>query len=32
MVNERVLAAVPVSARLLPLADARHEGAMMLFG
>ena len=32
MVNEHVLAAVPVSARLLPLADARHEGAMMLFG
>jgi alanyl-tRNA synthetase len=32
MVNDRVLAAVPVSARLLPLADARHEGAMMLFG
>jgi alanyl-tRNA synthetase len=32
MVNANVLAAVPVSARLLPLADARHEGAMMLFG
>jgi alanyl-tRNA synthetase len=32
MVNARVLAAVPVSARLLPLAEARHEGAMMLFG
>ena len=32
MVNERVLEALPVSARLLPLADARHEGAMMLFG
>jgi alanyl-tRNA synthetase len=32
MVNTNVLAAVPVSARLLPLADARHEGAMMLFG
>jgi alanyl-tRNA synthetase len=31
-VNDRVLAAVPVTARLLPLADARHEGAMMLFG
>ena len=31
-VNDRVLAAVPVSARLLPLAEARHEGAMMLFG
>ncbi len=32
MVNDHVLAAVPVAARLLPLADARHEGAMMLFG
>jgi alanyl-tRNA synthetase len=32
MVNDRVLAAVPVTARLLPLAEARHEGAMMLFG
>ncbi|NCX99320.1 MAG: alanine--tRNA ligase, partial [Planctomycetia bacterium] len=32
MVNERVLEAVPVSARLLPLAEARHAGAMMLFG
>jgi alanyl-tRNA synthetase len=32
MVNDRVLAAVPVSARLLPLAEARHAGAMMLFG
>jgi alanyl-tRNA synthetase len=31
-VNEHVLAAVPVAARLLPLAEARHEGAMMLFG
>jgi len=31
-VNGGVLAAVPVSARLLPLADARHAGAMMLFG
>jgi alanyl-tRNA synthetase len=31
-VNDRVLAAVPVTARLLPLAEARHEGAMMLFG
>jgi alanyl-tRNA synthetase len=31
-VNEHVLAALPVAARLLPLADARHEGAMMLFG
>jgi alanyl-tRNA synthetase len=32
MVNDQVLAAVAVGARLLPLADARHEGAMMLFG
>lgn len=32
MVNDRVLAAVAVSAKLLPLAEARHEGAMMLFG
>ena len=32
MVNDHVLAAVAVNARLLPLADARHEGAMMLFG
>jgi len=32
MVNEHTLSAVPVSARLLPLADARHAGAMMLFG
>jgi alanyl-tRNA synthetase len=32
MVNEQTLAAVPVSARLLPLAEARHAGAMMLFG
>jgi alanyl-tRNA synthetase len=32
MVNDRVLEAVPVSATLLPLADARHAGAMMLFG
>ncbi|MFM7108516.1 MAG: alanine--tRNA ligase [Planctomycetaceae bacterium] len=31
-VNAGVLAAVPVSARLLPLAEARHAGAMMLFG
>jgi alanyl-tRNA synthetase len=31
-VNVGVLAAVPVSARLLPLAEARHAGAMMLFG
>ncbi len=32
MVNEGVLAAVPVTAQLLPLAEARHAGAMMLFG
>ena len=32
MVNAGVLAAVPVTARLLPLAEARHAGAMMLFG
>jgi alanyl-tRNA synthetase len=32
MVNAGVLAALPVSARLLPLAEARHAGAMMLFG
>jgi alanyl-tRNA synthetase len=32
MVNEHVVAAVPVAARLLPLAEARHAGAMMLFG
>ncbi|NCY02387.1 MAG: alanine--tRNA ligase, partial [Planctomycetia bacterium] len=32
MVNEHTLAAVPVAARLLPLAEARHAGAMMLFG
>jgi alanyl-tRNA synthetase len=31
-VNDRVLEAVPVAARLLPLAEARHAGAMMLFG
>jgi alanyl-tRNA synthetase len=31
-VNENVLASWPVAARRLPLADARHEGAMMLFG
>ena len=31
-VNAHVLEAVPVSARLLPLAEARHAGAMMLFG
>jgi alanyl-tRNA synthetase len=31
-VNEGVLAAAAVSARLLPLAEARHAGAMMLFG
>jgi alanyl-tRNA synthetase len=32
MVNEKTLAAVPVGAQLLPLAEARHAGAMMLFG
>jgi alanyl-tRNA synthetase len=32
MVNDRVLEAVSVSASLLPLAEARHAGAMMLFG
>jgi alanyl-tRNA synthetase len=32
MVNEHTLAAVPVAAQLLPLAEARHAGAMMLFG
>jgi alanyl-tRNA synthetase len=32
MVNAGVFAAVPVSSRLLPLAEARHAGAMMLFG
>ncbi len=32
MVNAGVLASRPVSARLLPLAEARHAGAMMLFG
>ncbi len=32
MVNRNVLAAVPVGATLLPLAEARHAGAMMLFG
>lgn len=32
MVNDQTLAAVPVSATLLPLAEARHAGAMMLFG
>jgi alanyl-tRNA synthetase len=32
MVNHNVLAAVPVAATLLPLAEARHAGAMMLFG
>jgi alanyl-tRNA synthetase len=32
MVNAGVLSAVPVTARLLPLAEARHAGAMMLFG
>ncbi|MFN6190508.1 MAG: alanine--tRNA ligase [Planctomycetia bacterium] len=32
MVNRNTLAAVPVGAQLLPLAEARHAGAMMLFG
>jgi alanyl-tRNA synthetase len=32
MVNTGVLAAAPVTAELLPLAEARHAGAMMLFG
>ena len=32
MVNAGVFAAAPVTARLLPLAEARHAGAMMLFG
>jgi alanyl-tRNA synthetase len=32
MVNGNVFAAVPVAAQLLPLAEARHAGAMMLFG
>ena len=32
MVNTHALAAVPVGARLLPLEEARHAGAMMLFG
>jgi alanyl-tRNA synthetase len=32
MVNTGVFAAVPVAAKLLPLAEARHAGAMMLFG
>ena len=32
MVNGHTLSAVPVRARLLPLAEARHAGAMMLFG
>jgi alanyl-tRNA synthetase len=32
MVNAHVFAAMPVSAQLLPLAEARHAGAMMLFG
>jgi len=32
MVNGNVFAAVGVSARLIPLAEARHAGAMMLFG
>ena len=32
MVNESTLVAAPVSASLLPLEEARHAGAMMLFG
>ena len=32
MVNESTLIAAPVSASLLPLEEARHAGAMMLFG
>jgi alanyl-tRNA synthetase len=32
MVNTHALAAVPVAATLLPLEEARHAGAMMLFG
>jgi alanyl-tRNA synthetase len=32
MVNDHTLAAVSVAAQLLPLAEARHAGAMMLFG
>ena len=32
MVNQNVLASLPVGAQLLPLAEARHAGAMMLFG
>jgi alanyl-tRNA synthetase len=32
MVNGNVLAAMPVTAQRLPLAEARHAGAMMLFG
>ncbi len=32
MVNESTSEAVPVTANLLPLEEARHAGAMMLFG
>jgi len=32
MANVHALAAVPVTSSLLPLAEARHAGAMMLFG
>ena len=32
MVNDSTLAAAPVAAALMPLAEARHAGAMMLFG
>lgn len=31
-VSERVAAGEPISANILPLADARQQGAMMLFG
>ena len=32
MANQATLDAVPVTVQLLPLAEARHAGAMMLFG
>ena len=32
MANQSTLDAVPVTVQLLPLAEARHAGAMMLFG
>jgi len=31
-VNQRILAAEPVAWKLLPIAEARQAGAMMLFG